>query len=230
MAKLSKRMEHMLSQIEKEKVYGVLDAIDLLKSFTKVKFDETLDIAINLGVDPKYSDQIVRGVASLPYGSGKSSSVAVFTKDEKAEEAKRAGADIVGSEDLVEKIEKGEINFDRCIATPDMMGLVGRVAKILGPKGLMPNPKLGTVTIDVKKAIEDAKAGQIEFRADKFGIVHAGIGKLSFEANALFENVKYLVDIINKSKPSGAKGVFMKTISLSSTMGPSLKVDLLSLV
>ncbi len=230
MAKLGKRMEDVLSQVESEKVYSVLDAINLLKSFSKVKFDETLDIAINLGVDPKYSDQIVRGVASLPYGSGKSSKVAVFAKDEKAEEAKQAGADIVGSDDLVAKIEKGEIDFDRCIATPDMMALVGRVAKVLGPKGLMPNPKLGTVTIDVKKAVEDAKAGQIEFRADKFGIVHAGIGKLSFEANALLENAKYLIDVINKAKPSGAKGVFMKNISLSSTMGPGLKIDLASLV
>ncbi len=230
MAKLSKRMEEILVQVESEKVYAILDAINLLKSSTKVKFDETLDIAVNLGVDPKYSDQIVRGVASLPYGSGKSSVVAVFAKDEKIEEAKKAGADIVGGDDLVEKIEKGEINFDRCIATPDMMGLVGRVAKILGPKGLMPNPKLGTVTVDVEKAIKDAKAGQIEFRADKFGIVHAGIGKLSFEANALLENAKYLIDILNKSKPSGAKGVFMKAVSISSTMGPGLKVDLASLM
>ncbi len=212
---------------DKTKTYSVDDAIKIIKeAAAKRKFDETLDIAINLGVDPKHADQQVRGVISLPNGTGKTVRVAVFAKDAKADEAKKAGADVVGADDLIAQIKAGKIDFDRCIATPDMMGVVGQVAKILGPKGMMPNPKLGTVTPDVAKAVSEAKAGSIEFRAEKTGIVHAGVGKASFDAKKLAENVLAFIDAIQKAKPTGAKGTYMKKVTLSSTMGPGVRIDL----
>ncbi len=201
----------------------------MIKGNATAKFDETIEIAINLGVDPRHADQMVRGVVALPHGTGKALRVAVFAKGDKAKEAEAAGADLVGAEDLAERITKGEIPFDRCIATPDMMAVVGRLGKILGPRGLMPNPKLGTVTPDVTAAVKAAKAGQIEFRVEKAGIVHAGIGKASFTAEALSENIRAFVDAINKAKPSGAKGPYFKRVSLSSTMGPGLKLNVASL-
>lgn len=204
---------------------SVEEAVKIIKQRATAKFDETIEIAVNLNVDTRKADQNIRGMISLPNGTGKSMRVAVFAKEEKANEAKKAGADIVGSEDLVDAILQGNINFDRCIATPDMMGLVGRVAKVLGPKGLMPNPKLGTVTPNVSKAVADAKAGQIEYRAEKNGIVHASVGKASFEEKKLVENVKAFMDVLLKAKPSSAKGTYLKKISLSSTMGPSVTID-----
>ena len=221
----SKRYKSIKSLIENTKIYSINEAISILKKSKKLKFDETLDIAINLGVDPKHADQIVKGIVKLPHGTGKIVKIAVFAKDEKATEAKEAGADYVGSEDLVQKFEKSEIKVDRVIATPDMMTVVGKLGKILGPKGLMPNPKLGTVTKDLKKTIEDIKNGLIEFKADKSGTVHAGIGKISFTEDKLEKNITDFVEAIIKAKPSGAKGNYFKNMYISATMGPSLKLS-----
>ncbi|MBF96448.1 MAG: 50S ribosomal protein L1 [Pelagibacterales bacterium] len=220
----SKRYKSIKDLIEVTKSYSVKEAISVIKKSKKLKFDETLDIAINLGVDPKHADQIVKGVVKLPHGTGKAVKVAVFAKDEKAKEAKDAGADFVGSEDLANQLEKSEIKVDRVIATPDMMATVGKLGKILGPKGLMPNPKLGSVTSDLKKIIEDIKDGLIEFKADKAGTVHAGIGKISFTDEKLEKNIENFVDAIIKAKPTGAKGNYLKDMYISSTMGPSLKL------
>ena len=221
----SKRYKSIKSLIENTKIYSINEAISILKKSKKLKFDETLDIAINLGVDPKHADQIVKGIIKLPHGTGKIVKIAVFAEDEKATEAKEAGADYVGSEDLVQKFEKSEIKVDRVIATPDMMTVVGKLGKILGPKGLMPNPKLGTVTKDLKKTIEDIKNGLIEFKADKSGTVHAGIGKISFTEDKLEKNINDFVEAIIKAKPSGAKGNYFKNMYISATMGPSLKLS-----
>ena len=219
----------MRAAVDRHKVYPLAEAIGILKSAHRTKFDETVEVAVNLGVDPRHADQMVRGVVSLPHGTGKTVRVAVFAKGAKAEEAKKAGADRVGAEDLAEEIQKGEIGYDRIIATPDMMGIVGKLGRILGPKGLMPNPKLGTVTMDVAKAVSDAKAGQVQYRVEKAGIVHAGVGKLSFDPEKLEENVRTFVDAIIKAKPTGAKGQYLKGVSLSSTMGPGVKVSVASL-
>jgi large subunit ribosomal protein L1 len=224
MAIRSKRYKDAKDLIEISKSYSVEEAILLIKKSKKLKFDETLDIAINLGVDPKHADQIVKGVVKLPHGTGKAVKIAVFAKEEKAKEAKDAGADFVGSEDLAQKLEKSEIKVDRVLATPEMMSVVGKLGKVLGPKGLMPNPKLGTVTTELKKTIEDIKDGLIEFKADKAGTVHAGVGKLSFAEGKLEKNVHNFVDAIIKAKPSGAKGNYLKDIYISSTMGPSVKL------
>src|SRR3954451_22439572 len=226
MAKLSKKQKAIDANVDRQKLYSVDEAIGLIKANATAKFDETIEIALNLGVDPRHADQMVRGVVTLPAGTGKAVRVAVFAKGDKADEARAAGADVVGAEDLMESVQGGTIDFDRVIATPDMMGVVGRLGKVLGPKGLMPNPKLGTVTMDVAKAVTDAKGGQVEFRVEKAGIVHAGIGKASFSEDDLKENFRALVDAIIKGKPSGAKGKFVKKLSISSTMGPGVKVDL----
>ena len=225
MTRQSKRQK-ALTAIDRERFYGVDEAIAVVKANATAKFDETVEVALNLGVDPRHADQMVRGVVNLPKGTGKTVRVAVFAKGDKAEEAKKAGADVVGAEDLMETIQGGTIDFDRVIATPDMMGVVGRLGKVLGPKGLMPNPKLGTVTMDVTKAVTDAKGGQVEFRVEKAGIVHAGIGKASFSEDDLKENFRAFLDAIVKAKPSGAKGKFVHKVSVSSSMGPGLKVDL----
>ena len=225
---MSKRFATAVEGVDPVKLYTLEDAVQLVKSRATAKFDETIEIAINLGVDPRHADQMVRGVVALPNGTGRSLRVAVFAKGAKADEALKAGADIVGAEDLAEKIQKGDIDFDRCIATPDMMGVVGRLGKVLGPRGLMPNPKVGTVTMDVASAIKDAKGGAVEFRVEKAGVVQAGVGKASFEENALVQNVRTFVDSVVKAKPSGAKGTYLKKISLSSTMGPGVKVALAS--
>jgi large subunit ribosomal protein L1 len=229
MAQQGKRLRKAYEGVDREKLHPLADAIKLVKGRASAKFDETVEIAINLGVDPKQSDQTVRGVIAMPHGLGKQVRVAVFAKGDKAEEAKKAGADIVGAEDLVESITKGEMNFDRCIATPDMMALVGRVAKLLGPRGLMPNPKLGTVTPNVAAAIKTAKSGEVEFRAEKAGIVHAGIGKASFTEQAIEENIRALVTAIGKAKPSGVKGGYIRRVHLSSTMGAAISVDVADL-
>jgi large subunit ribosomal protein L1 len=221
----SKRFKKASEGVDVNKSYTVEEAVKLIKSRATAKFDETIELSLNLGVDPKHADQMVRGVVSLPSGTGRSLRVAVFAKGAKAEEAKKAGADLVGAEDLAEQINKGVIDFERCIATPDMMGVVGRLGKVLGPRGLMPNPKLGTVTQDVTAAVKAAKAGSIEFRAEKAGIIHAGVGKASFSEEAITANVKALVTAINRAKPAGAKGTFIKKVSLSSTMGPGVKLD-----
>jgi large subunit ribosomal protein L1 len=220
-----KRMLAVTQGLPAGKSYAVAEAVKIIKSRAKAKFDETIEVAVNLGVDPKHADQMVRGVCNLPNGSGRTSRVAVFAKGAKAEEAKAAGADIVGAEDLVEIVSKGTINFDRCIATPDMMGLVGRLGKVLGPRGLMPNPRVGTVTLDVTGAVKGAKGGSVEFRVEKAGIVHAGVGKASFTEEALVQNIKAFVDAVVKAKPTGSKGTYLKKVSLSSTMGPGLKLD-----
>ncbi len=220
-----KRLHKLRQAVEVNKAYSIDEAVKLVKDGAKAKFDETVEIAMNLGVDPKHADQVVRGVCNLPNGSGRQATVAVFARGSKADEAKAAGADIVGAEELVAEVQKGKINFDRCIATPDMMGLVGRLGKVLGPRGLMPNPRVGTVTMDVVTAIKGAKGGSVEFRVEKSGIVHAGVGKASFTEQALAENVKALVDSVMKAKPTGAKGTYLKRISLSSTMGPGVKID-----
>ena len=229
MAHEGKRIRAAREGIDALKLYPIAEAIKLVKDKASAKFDETVEISMNLGVDPRHADQMVRGVCNLPNGSGRTVRVAVFARGAKAEDAKAAGADIVGAEDLLEIVQSGKIEFDRCIATPDMMALVGRLGKVLGPRGLMPNPKLGTVTMDVKGAVTAAKAGQVEFRAEKAGIVHAGIGKASFEAEALVANARAFVDAIQKARPTGAKGTYVKKVSLSSSMGPGLKVDVASL-
>jgi len=225
MAKVSKRQK-ALQPVDREKFYRVDEAIALVKGNATAKFDETVEVALNLGVDPRHADQMVRGVVNLPKGTGKTVRVAVFAKGAKADEATAAGADVVGAEDLMETVQGGTIDFDRVIATPDMMGVVGRLGKVLGPKGLMPNPKLGTVTMDVTRAVSDAKSGQVEFRVEKAGIVHAGIGKASFAEADLQENFRAFMDAILRAKPSGAKGKFVKKVSVSSSMGPGVKVDL----
>jgi large subunit ribosomal protein L1 len=230
MASKGKRLRVAYEGINREAQYDLPEAVKLIKNGAKAKFDETVEIAINLGVDPRHADQMVRGVVSLPNGTGKTLRVAVFAKGDKAKAATDAGADIVGADDLAEKVSGGEIAFDRCIATPDMMAVVGRLGKILGPRGLMPNPKLGTVTNDVAEAVKAAKGGQIEFRVEKAGIIHAGVGKASFTEEAIAENVKAFVDAINRAKPAGAKGTYLKGISLSSTMGPGLKLNVANLV
>jgi large subunit ribosomal protein L1 len=229
MAKLTKKQKLIAEKLDVEKLYSLDEAVKMAKEFATSKFDETFELAMNLGVDPKHADQTVRAMTSLPNGTGKSIRVAVFARDDKAEEAKAAGADIVGAEDLVETIQGGTIDFDRCIATPDMMALVGRLGKILGTKGMMPNPKLGTVTPNVKKAVEDAKGGAVEFRAEKTGIVHAGIGKASFDEKKIRENILAFVSAVQQAKPSGAKGTYIERISLTSTMGPGIKLDIASL-
>lgn len=219
MARIGKRLTDIRKELDLDKVYSLSEAIDIVKRSATAKFDETVEISVMLGIDGSKQDQAVRNVVTLPNGTGKTYRVAVFAKDQKADEAKKAGADIVGGEELVEMIQKGDMPFDRCIATPDMMGLVGRVGKILGPKGLMPNPKLGTVTMDVVTAINNVKGGQIEYRSEKNGIVHAGIGKVSFTNEAIAENIKVFIDAVVKSKPAGAKGNYLKKMTLSSTMG-----------
>ncbi|WP_411818038.1 50S ribosomal protein L1 [Hyphococcus sp. DH-69] len=225
MAKPGKRIRAAREAIDRNKFYSVDEAVKILKDNAKAKFDESIEIAMNLGVDPRHADQMVRGVVSLPNGTGRSVRVAVFAKDAKAEEAKEAGADIVGAEDLMEKIQEGFMDFDRVIATPDMMAVVGRLGKVLGPRGLMPNPKVGTVTPNVAQAVKDSKGGAVEFRVEKAGIVHAGVGKASFGADALAENVKAFIEAVNKAKPAGSKGTYVKKVSLSSTMGPGLKIE-----
>lgn len=223
MARIGKRLKNAYKGLDQAKVYTLAEAIKVIKENAKAKFDETVEIAINLNVDPRKADQNVRGVVQLPNGTGKTYRVAVFARGPKAAEAQQAGADIVGAEDLMEKIQAGEMNFDRCVATPDMMGLVGRVGKILGPRGLMPNPKLGTVTMDVAEAVKAVKGGQVEYRTEKAGIVHAGVGKTSFAESALLENISAYIDAVQKAKPTGVKGTYVKNMSLSSTMGPSVK-------
>ena len=229
MAKIAKRIAKSREGIDPNKAYSLEEAVSLLKERATAKFDETIEVAMNLGVDPRHADQMVRGVVNLPNGTGRTVRVAVFAKGAKADEAKAAGADVVGAEDLVETVQKGEINFDRCIATPDLMPLVGRLGKVLGPRGMMPNPKVGTVTMDVAAAVKASKGGAVEFRVEKAGIVHGGVGKVSFDANALVENVRAFADAVQKAKPAGAKGNYLKKVSVTSTMGPGLKVDLASL-
>jgi large subunit ribosomal protein L1 len=223
---ISKRFKKISDGLDRDKIYEIEEAVKLIKERATTKFDETIEIAINLGVDPRHADQMVRGVVTLPNGTGRNQRVAVFAKGAKAEEAKAAGADIVGADDLAEKVAKGDIDFDRCIATPDMMGVVGRLGKVLGPRGLMPNPKVGTVTMDVAGAVKAAKGGAVEFRVEKAGIVQAGVGKASFGEEALVQNVRAFVDSVAKAKPQGAKGTYLKKISLSSTMGPGVKIAL----
>src|SRR5215207_10142873 len=225
MAKLAKRTKEIRQGIDRTKLYPIDEAVKMIKERAKSKFDETVEVAMNLGVDPRHADQMVRGVVNLPNGSGRTQRVAVFARGPKADEARAAGADVVGAEDLVEKVQGGNIDFDRCIATPDLMGLVGRLGKVLGPRGLMPNPKVGTVTMDVTTAVKGAKGGSVEFRVEKAGIVQAGIGKASFTADQLVANVKAFADAVQKAKPAGAKGTFVEKISLSSTMGPGLKIE-----
>ncbi|CAM5356311.1 large subunit ribosomal protein L1 [Aquamicrobium terrae] len=229
MAKIAKRVAKSREGLDPNKAYGLAEALQALKDRSSVKFDETVEISMNLGVDPRHADQMVRGVVNLPNGTGRTVRVAVFARGDKAEEAKAAGADIVGAEDLVEIVQKGEINFDRCIATPDMMPLVGRLGKVLGPRGMMPNPKVGTVTPDVAAAVKASKGGAVEFRVEKAGIVHAGVGKVSFDVKALEENVRAFADAVTKAKPTGAKGNYVKKVALSSTMGPGLRLDIASL-
>jgi large subunit ribosomal protein L1 len=220
-----KRLKSAREGIDRSKLYELGEAVEMVKSRAKTKFDETVEVAMNLGVDPRHADQMVRGVVNLPNGTGKSVRVAVFAKGDKADEAKAAGADIVGAEDLVEIVQSGKIDFDRCIATPDMMPLVGRLGKVLGPRGMMPNPKVGTVTPDVAAAVKASKGGAVEFRVEKAGIVHAGVGKASFDAKAIVENIYALTDAVMKAKPTGAKGTYLRKVAISSTMGPGVKVD-----
>ncbi len=222
MAKVGKRLKQANAAVDKNKIYTLAEAVKVIKTNAKAKFDETIEISMNLNVDAKKAEQNIRGVVQLPHGTGKSYRVAVFAKGPKAEEAQKAGADVVGAEDLMERIQAGDMPFDRCIATPDMMGLVGRVGKILGPRGLMPNPKLGTVTMDVAAAVKAVKGGQVEYRTEKAGIVHSGIGKASFNEKALIENINAFIDIVTKARPAGVKGTYIKKMSLSSTMGPGV--------
>ena len=225
MGKPSKKAKAIAEKVDADKFYGIDEALATLKEFASKKFDETVEIALNLGVDPRHADQMVRGMVSLPAGTGKEMKVAVFAKGDKADEATKAGADKVGAEDLMEDMQAGNLDYDRVIATPDMMGVVGRLGKVLGPKGLMPNPKLGTVTPNVAQAVKDAKGGQVEFRVEKMGIIHSGIGKLSFSDDQLKQNFRAFTDAIVKAKPTGAKGKYVKKVSLTSTMGPGLKID-----
>jgi len=229
MAKHGKRVRAIREAVQDKALLPLTEAIALVKSHANAKFDETVEVALNLGVDPRHADQLVRGSVNLPNGTGKTLRVAVFARGPKAEEAQKAGADIVGAEDLMEIVQGGKMDFDRCIATPDMMPIVGRLGKILGPRGLMPNPKVGTVTMDVAQAVADAKGGQVQFRVEKAGIVHAGVGKASFDAEKLVENIRAMVDAINRAKPTGAKGTYLKKLSVSSTMGPGVYVALDSL-
>ena len=222
---MGKRLVNAYKNLDKNQAYRLKDAIKIVKENATAKFDETIDLAINLGVDPKHADQMIRGVCQLPHGNGKKVRVAVFAQGEKADEAKAAGADIVGAENLVDSIMSGKIEFDRCIATPDMMGMAGRVARVLGPKGLMPNPKLGTVTADVTTAVKNAKAGEVQYRVEKNGIVHAGVAKASFSEDQIYDNAKLFIDTILKAKPAALKGTYLKKISMSSTMGVGVKVD-----
>ena len=224
-----KRLASAYASFDPQKTYPLEEAVRLIKSAAKAKFDETVELSMNLGIDPRHADQMVRGLVGLPNGTGKTLRVGVFARGPKAAEAEAAGADVVGADDLAEKVQAGDIQFDRCIATPDMMALVGRLGKILGPRGLMPNPKLGTVTMDVRGAITAAKSGQVEFRAEKAGIVHAGVGKASFDEDKLLGNIRAFVDAIQKAKPTGAKGTYVQKVALSSTMGPGIRVDVSSL-
>ncbi|AQZ53297.1 50S ribosomal protein L1 [Martelella mediterranea DSM 17316] len=225
MSKIAKRIQKNREGVDADKFYALSEAVKMVKERATAKFDETIEIAMNLGVDPRHADQMVRGVVNLPNGTGRTVRVAVFARGAKADEAKAAGADVVGAEDLVEAVQGGNIDFDRCIATPDMMPLVGRLGKVLGPRGMMPNPKVGTVTMDVKAAVEASKGGAVEFRVEKAGIVHAGVGKASFDASALEENIRAFADAVVKAKPAGAKGNYVKRLALSSTMGPGVKID-----
>jgi large subunit ribosomal protein L1 len=229
MAKHGKRFRAAKAAVADKPALPLNEAVKLVKEHATAKFDETVEVALNLGVDPRHADQMVRGTVNLPNGTGKTVRVAVFARGPKADEAQAAGADIVGAEDLMQAIQGGEINFERCIATPDMMPVVGRLGKVLGPRGLMPNPKVGTVTMDVAQAVKDAKGGQVQFRVEKAGVVHAGVGKVSFAEDKLAENVRALIDAVNRAKPTGAKGTYLKKISISSTMGPGLTVDVASL-
>ena len=229
MGKASKRARAIREGLDREALYGIDAAVKMVKERATARFDETIEIALNLGVDPRHADQMVRGVVSLPHGTGKDVRVAVFAKDAKAEEAKAAGADIVGAEELAAEVSEGKIEFDRCIATPDMMAVVGRLGKILGPRGLMPNPKLGTVTNDVAKAVAASKGGQVEFRVEKAGLIHAGVGKASFTEQALSENILAFVNAIQKAKPTGAKGIYLSRATISSTMGAGVKLDVAAL-
>jgi large subunit ribosomal protein L1 len=230
MAKKGKRLRAALGTVDRERLYPLAEAVAAVKANATAKFDETVEVALNLGVDPRHADQMVRGTVNLPHGTGKTLRVAVFAKGDRADEARAAGADLVGAEDLAEQVQGGTIDFDRCIATPDMMPLVGRLGRILGPRGLMPNPKLGTVTPNVREAVEAAKGGQVQFKVEKAGIVHAGVGKASFEPEKLAANVKAFVDAINRAKPTGAKGTYLKKAHISSTMGPGIELDVPSLV
>ncbi len=225
MAKTGKRIKALREDFDRAAQHSLEEAIKLVKSKANAKFDETVEVAMNLGVDPKHADQVVRGVCNLPNGSGRTVRVAVFARDAKAEEAKAAGADVVGAEDLMEEVQKGNLNFDRCIATPDMMAIVGRLGKILGPRGLMPNPRVGTVTMDIASAVKDAKGGAVEFRVEKAGIIHAGVGKASFTDEALAENIRAFVDAVGRAKPTGAKGTYIKRVSIKSTMGPGVRLE-----
>jgi large subunit ribosomal protein L1 len=229
MARIAKRIKKIREGIDPAKLYPLEDAVNMLKERAIAKFDETIEVAMNLGVDPRHADQMVRGVVSLPNGTGRSARVAVFARGDKAAEAKAAGADVVGAEDLVTAVQGGQIDFDRCIATPDMMPLVGRLGKVLGPRGLMPNPKVGTVTNDVTAAVKDAKGGAVEFRVEKAGIIHAGIGKASFATPALVANIRAFADAVQKARPAGAKGTYVQRVAISSTMGPGFKIDLATL-
>jgi len=229
MANAGKRTVKSREGIDPAKAYSLEEAVKLIKDRAKAKFDETIEIAMNLGVDPKHADQMVRGVVTLPNGTGRTVRVGVFARGPKADEAKAAGADVVGAEDLFEKVNGGNIDFDRCIATPDMMGLVGRLGKVLGPRGMMPNPRVGTVTMDITNAVKGAKGGSVEFRVESAGIVQAGVGKASFSAEKLVENIRAFADAVNRAKPSGAKGHYINRVSLSSTMGPGLKIDMATL-
>jgi len=229
MAGKGKRLRAAEAKVDREKAYALAEAVALVKETASAKFDETVEVALNLGVDPRHADQMVRGTVDLPHGTGKAVRVAVFARGDKAEEARAAGADVVGAEDLAEAIQGGEINFDRCIATPDMMPVVGRLGRILGPRGLMPNPKLGTVTPNVGQAVRAAKAGQVQFRVEKAGIVHGGVGKASFDQALLMDNIKAFVDAVSRARPTGAKGTYMKRVAISSTMGPGVHVEVASL-